>query len=61
MHRNQVTEAKMTVHVGFVNLSKANTTDGDISSWVREAAMTVHIRFLNLYTACASVSCKRDF
>ena len=32
VHDNQVTEAKMATYVGFVNLSMAVTTNGDIFS-----------------------------
>ena len=32
VHSNRMTEVKMTVHIGFVNLSTAVTTDADISS-----------------------------
>ena len=51
MHGNQVIEAKMTVHLGFVNLSMTVTTD-DISSELTEAKITVQYRtFLNLCMA----------
>ena len=43
MHGNQVPEAKMTVHTGFVKLRMAVTTYNNISSQVTEAKMTVHI------------------
>ena len=44
VHSNQVTEVKMTVHIRFVNLSTAVTTD-DIPSQMTEAKITVHIDF----------------
>ena len=43
VHDNHVTEAIMTGHIGFVDLSTAVTTDGKISCQVTEAKMTVHI------------------
>ena len=42
---NQMTEPKMTLHLGFLNLYTAVTTDDDIPSQMTEAEMTVHIGF----------------
>ena len=52
--------AKMTVHIGFENLSMTVTTCSNISSYMTETEMTVHIGFLNLCTACASIPCILD-
>ena len=45
----QVIEAKITVHIGFVNLCMAVTTDDNISSYVTVSEMTAHIGFLNMW------------
>ena len=58
---SQVTEAKMTMHKGFLNFCTAVTTDENISSQVTESEVTVHNEFLNLCMTCASVPCKREF
>ena len=50
------TRAKMTVHIGFLNLCTASTTDDDIYS---DRTRNDHVyRILNLYTACTSILCK---
>ena len=47
--------AKMTMHIGFVNLSMAVTTYSNISSSVTEAEMTVKSEIIYLYD-CRSVT-----
>ena len=42
------------MHVGFLNLCTAVTTDDDISSYVTEVELTSHMGFLNLCTTCAN-------
>ena len=41
----------MAVHIGFVKLYMAVTTDGDISNQAKEVKMTVHIDlYLNIHS-----------
>ena len=45
---SQVTVAKITMNIGFVNLGMAVTINDDISKQVTVSKMTVHIGFLSL-------------
>ena len=42
----KLTEAKMTVHIGFTKLCKTVTTDANISNQTTKVKMTVHMRFV---------------
>ena len=42
----------MAVHIGFVKLCTAVTTDGDIPNQAKEVKMTVHVGFVFKYTIC---------
>ena len=53
---NQATEAKLTLHIGFVNFFTA-VTDGNIPNQSVIVKMTVHIRFLKL---CPAVTTDSD-
>ena len=52
---SQVTEAKMTVHIGDFQICARQLPDDNISSYLTETEITVHI------CVCASIPCKLDF